>query len=72
VKSDGKIKEEMMKVSVDPELCTGCELCVDIAPDVFEMRDDIAAVKVDTVPEDAEESVQEAVDSCPSEAIAIE
>jgi ferredoxin len=62
----------MMKVSVDPDLCTGCELCEDIAPDVFEMKDDIAVAKVETVPEDAEESAQEAADSCPSEAISIE
>ncbi len=61
-----------MKAKVDAELCTGCELCVETCPEVFEMGDDIAVVKVDVVPEDAEESCQEAADDCPSEAIIIE
>ncbi|MBC8181259.1 ferredoxin [candidate division KSB1 bacterium] len=62
-----------MKATVDPDLCTGCELCVDECPDVFEMNDDdLAVVKVDVVPADAEESAQEAADDCPSEAITIE
>ncbi len=61
-----------MKVTIDEELCTGCELCVDTCPDVFEMRDDIAVAKVDEVPEDLEEDVRDAADSCPAEAIIIE
>jgi len=44
-----------MKAIVDADLCTGCELCVDTCPDVFEMDDDIAVVKVDVVPADSEE-----------------
>ena len=62
-----------MKATVDPDLCTGCELCVDTCPEVFEMNDDdLAVVKVDVVPADAEESAQEAADDCPAEAIIIE
>lgn len=62
-----------MKATVDPDLCTGCELCVDTCPEVFEMNDDdLAVAKVDVVPADAEESAQEAADDCPSEAITIE
>ena len=62
-----------MKATVDPDLCTGCELCVDTCPEVFEMNDDdIAVVIVDVVPADAEECAQEAADDCPSEAISIE
>ena len=44
-----------MKASIDPDLCTGCEVCVDTCPDVFEMEDDLAVVKVDVVPADAED-----------------
>ncbi len=29
-----------MKTKVDPDLCTGCELCMQICPEVFEMEDD--------------------------------
>jgi ferredoxin len=58
-----------MKVSIDPDLCTGCELCVDTCPDVFEMDEDIAKVIVDEVPAGLEDDAQEAIDSCPSEAI---
>ncbi len=61
-----------MKVSIDAELCTGCELCVDTCPEIFEMGDDTATVKVDTVPEDQEDCVREAAENCPVEAILIE
>lgn len=61
-----------MKASVDKELCTGCELCVGNCPDVFEMDGDIARVKVDVIPEAAEEDVQQAAEDCPSSAIKIE
>ncbi len=62
-----------MKVKVDKELCTGDSICVDICPDVFVMNDDdIAEVLVDEVPEDLEEAVREAADSCPESCIIIE
>jgi len=61
-----------MQVRVDETLCTGCEVCVDSCPDVFEMADGVVIVKVNPVPEDQEESCQEASDGCPCEAIIIE
>jgi len=61
-----------MKVKIDEDLCTACELCVETCPDVFEMGDDVAVVKVDEVPADAEDSAQEAADDCPAEAIIVE
>jgi ferredoxin len=52
---------------VDVDLCTGCELCVETVPDVFQMEGDVATV---TDPEGAtEEEIQEAIDNCPVEAI---
>ncbi|HNR93735.1 MAG TPA: ferredoxin [Kiritimatiellia bacterium] len=60
-----------MKVKIDEDACTGCGLCCDTCPDVFEMGDTVAAVKVAEVPEDAEETCQEAVDSCPVECITV-
>ena len=58
-----------MKAKVDPDLCTGCELCVDTCPDVFEMKDDLAVVYVDVVPAAAEDCTREAAESCPASAI---
>lgn len=61
-----------MKVKIDADLCTGCELCVDTVPDVFEMGDGIAVVKTAAVPAGLEAEVKEAAESCPSEAIIVE
>ena len=62
-----------MKATVDPDLCIGCGVCPNLAPDVFEMNDEgIAEVKVDTVPAELEDVAKEAAEECPSEAITIE
>lgn len=60
-----------MRAMVDSELCTGCGLCVDTCPEVFEMEDNTAEVKVNPVPEDAAECCREAGENCPVEAIDI-
>ena len=61
-----------MKVTVDEETCIGCEVCVDTCPEVFEMVDDKARVKINEVPRDVVESCREATENCPVEAIQIE
>ena len=60
-----------MKVSINDE-CTGCELCVDTCPEIFEMSGDVAVAKLSNVPEDKEDDVRDAADSCPVEAIEVE
>jgi ferredoxin len=62
-----------MKVSIDKELCTGCGLCVESVPDVFEMSDDdIAVVKIKTIKDVLVDQVKEASEDCPAEAIILE
>ena len=60
-----------MKASIDDNLCTGCGLCADSCPEVFEMRDDKAVVKVKGIPEDSIECAEEAASNCPVEAISV-
>lgn len=61
-----------MKVIIDPELCIGCENCVDLAPEVFAMEDDLAIVRDVEIADDLKENVGEAAEICPVEAIKIE
>lgn len=60
-----------MKVSIEADLCTACGLCTDDVPEVFTLGDDVAEVALADVPENLEDSVRDAVDSCPSEAIIV-
>ncbi|HUS80684.1 MAG TPA: ferredoxin [Armatimonadota bacterium] len=61
----------MKKPVVDADTCTGCDLCADIAPNTFELSDDGVAVVIDPQGDD-EDTIQEAIDSCPVEAISWE
>jgi len=61
-----------MKAIVDEEECTGCGLCSETCPEVFELSDDVASVIVDEVPEDAIDTCKQAAEECPVEAITIE
>lgn len=60
-----------MKATVTDE-CIGCELCVNVCPEVFEMGDSLAEVKTDPVPPDAEDKAREAAEGCPTDAIVLE
>ncbi len=63
-----------MEVRIDEDLCTGCGLCEETCPDIFKMNDDkdIAEIIKTDYDEYDEECIQEAVESCPSEAILTE
>ena len=60
-----------MKIIIDRDACTGCGLCADTCPEVFEVND-VASVKTDPVPVDNEESAKQAAEDCPLEAIKVE
>ena len=62
-----------MRVVVDYDLCESNAVCMNIAPEVFEVRDDDFLYVLDeTPPEDLRPKVEEAVKRCPKQAISLE
>lgn len=61
-----------MKVQVDFDLCESNAICMGIAPEVFEVReDDFLYILDENPPESMRPQVEAAVGSCPRAAIAI-
>ncbi len=58
----------MPKPVIDWDLCEGCESCIAICPEVFEMQDDGKAHVTNENGCDTCDC-QEAIDTCPVEAI---
>lgn len=56
-----------MAIVIDEDACMGCESCVELCPDVFEMTGEEKAIVKN--PDSDDECVDEAIDSCPGEAI---
>lgn len=62
-----------MKVVVNFDLCESNAVCMGIAPEVFEVRDDdFLYVLQENPPEELREKVTEAARRCPKQAITIE
>lgn len=62
-----------MKVVVDFDLCESNAICMGIAPEVFEVReDDFLYILQENPPEELRPQVEEAVRSCPKAAIRLE
>ena len=61
-----------MKIFVDFDKCKSNALCMGVAPDIFEVRDDnFLYVLQEEPPESARAQVEEAVRVCPTQAISI-
>lgn len=61
-----------MRATVDHDLCIGDAICESICPQVFVLKDDgLSYVIVDPYPSDLQAEVDESVESCPTDAIAI-
>lgn len=62
-----------MRVVVDFDLCESNAVCMAIAPEVFEVReDDFLYLLAEEPSEDLRDKVEEAVRRCPKQAIRIE
>ena len=62
-----------MKVKVDFDLCESNAICMGIAPEVFEVRDDDFLYILDeNPPESMRPKIEDAVRSCPRAAITLE
>ena len=59
----------MKKVRVDKQKCLGCGLCINLCPEVFELEDGKSKVKENVDLEKNKDSIKEAIDSCPVQAI---
>ncbi len=62
-----------MKIVVDFDKCTSNAVCMGIAPEVFEVRDDnFLYILQEEPPEELRAKVTEAADMCPTAAITVE
>ncbi len=60
-----------LRVRVDPQLCEGHALCIETAPEVFDLTDDDIATCAEQPPAQYWDQVRAAVDACPRGAITI-
>lgn len=61
-----------LRIHVDFDLCESNAVCMDVAPDLFEVRDDdFLYVLNETPPDDRRAEVEEAVARCPKQAISL-
>jgi ferredoxin len=62
------------KVVVDMDLCESNAICMGIAPEVFEVRDDdnLLYLLQENPPDELRERCEQAVRQCPKQAIKIE
>ena len=62
-----------MRVVVDFDLCESNAICMQVAPEIFEVRDDDFLYVLNEEPgEDRGSAVEEAVQRCPKQAISIQ
>ena len=62
-----------MKVRIDHNRCIGAATCVEICPEVFELREDgLAQLKEESLEPSLYDAVLEAAEECLAEAIIVE
>ena len=60
-----------MKVNVIKDKCIGCGNCVSLTEgEIFDFNEEgLAEATIDTIPADLEDTVKDAINQCPTEAI---
>lgn len=61
----------MKKPVIDMSSCILCEICVDLAPHVFQLND-AGFIDIEEIDDFSDNAIQEAVKNCPKDAIAWE
>ncbi len=62
-----------MKIVVDYDLCESNAVCMGIAPDIFEVRDDdFLYLSTEEPAPEQEDAVRQAAERCPKQAITLE
>lgn len=59
-----------MALNIDKEKCLGCGSCAAIAPKTFKLNDDSKVDIIDPAGDDPE-TIKQAAESCPTEAITL-
>ena len=62
----------MKKITVDQNLCIGCGTCISICPKSFTLNEETHKSEPINPPQDSEEKLNEAAESCPVSAISID
>jgi len=60
-----------MKIELKKQKCIGCGMCVNLCPEVFELKDGKSQVKEKANLEKYKDCIKQAIDSCPVGAISL-
>ena len=58
-----------MEIKIDKQKCLGCEVCINLCPEVFELKDGKSKIKEKVNLKKHEDCIKEVIDSCPVAAI---